>query len=518
MGFSEAHQANLQRVLVALSESASCNTEADVSQLKNLVLLSEEFLGVCSEMKKARHALAISEVTIERLETAERDKERQLSSHRHEISSLHADVMQTDAHITALRAELASQKEGFEGILMELKDEMDYKDGLLTEYQSSKTDSQSPQQKFNDMSRLAKRLEEAKRLNKSLSHALKMRDIELENCGKMKGLLNFLNAQLTQEKQTTERLEEEVMRLEEELEQMTRLNASLSNQNKSLERVKYMESMRARHLNVQLERMKSRSLSAIEEISPTEGESLYSFTIDQNKLMEDELINYRRQVKDLNSKLGRLTRQLSSMQLENFQLKLAGFTGKHSSQEVNRLEEIENDANSGRDVMGSPKQADRVRSAIDPEVCSALYGTGHQDSLGVSKQKQADDPLLQSSSMNSPSSYPNSPRVYHPMLQYRPELLRALVSEQDATIKLLLDQNSSLQASLEKLSKSSQHHQAQSETLKASLEETRGRLDAALCAESKRTERLTKEMEWASLQLTGVEEEVRSMRKRITVA
>lgn len=488
MAFPEQHQANLQLVLkYAFTEKTSTNYEADLEGLNNLASFADDFLDLYTEHDTLKDSLARSEVTATEIEADLGVKKGMLNSLKDEISALNADLASRDKEITALKRELECQEQEFQEIMVELKEELDAKDELLQDLQLRHTPTNSTQLKLQGPSRLARKLEEARSLNETLIEALKSRDSELENSVRMKGLLDYLNTQLHNEKATTARLSEEVERLVTELDEITTANAVLVKANKDLYRAKRMTSKRVKHLSQQVEYLNSRSLNSSED----EGENLQEFTIEQNKQMEEQLINCKTEVNALERKLTQKTRALASLRTELARMK-QGLLTDTQKRPTSICMSANEPLSAGHDSAEVIIDVENISegAGMKPKTLGRAHFRAKSLEYAINLRHLKVDETL---------------------------MLRERLRHQNATISHLLNEESSLLVALEHLSETNKTLMALNETFKVSLEAADLKLKAEKEARQLQAIAFERELNTMSMVLAAVEQEVRGARQRFSV-
>jgi len=319
IGFPEKHQANLQQVLkYAFSDDRVNEGEAVVAMLHHLSGLAEELVKLHGEHKALKRVFEKVEVRAMDLEGFVRDKDVHMRFLREEITGLSSDLKARDREINNLKEKLVSQEEEFYDVLVELKDELETKEDQLHAYQNE-AESEVSQQMQEEVRTISSKLDEARDLIESMSEALKAKDVELENSVKMRGLLDFLNAQLRSEKQSNLQLTEEVEQLREEIDVANRKVVRLKKDNKTLTKASRQSSKRASFLNDQINKFQNLSL---ESYLSTEDDTLHDFTIDQNKFLEEQLIDYKNEIFQLQQRLEEKSNELNKASQENEDLKL----------------------------------------------------------------------------------------------------------------------------------------------------------------------------------------------------
>lgn len=492
MGFPEEHQDNLHHVLkLTFSESSSADVAGDVQMLDNLAGLAEEFLELAGQQRELKAELAGSVSYGKAIQGALTEKELQLTLLRDRHVAVSEGFSTRERKISALKSKIASQQHEFEGIMIELKAELDSKDELLKVSQSKLADAQIMHEKLKDLKKLSKELDESRRQNEALNKALESWNCDIEKCTKLKGMLDFTTAQLASEKQTTTRFLEDKQKLADEIEELSQMVSVLTIENRGLYKAKYMHSRRVKHLSQQIDSLNALERPSLDETGPIEGENLHQFTIEQNKQMEEQLINYKKQLLELELNFQNQAKELNAHKNECSDLKrklkmgaLIPSPSPFNMRDQTLKKILENEqSHTKENIEGA---------------CGILEGT-FKNRLRAKSHEEAS---LSSKLLKKEEE--SSQRIEKTRLEAR--------------VVNLLAERAKLSLTVEQLSMANRSLQQQADSFKADLETANGELENSRKAKLKDNTILEKEMKCVFQLLFEVESEVKCIRQRYTVA
>lgn len=484
LGFPESHQHTLQRVLkYALTDGHYGEHCADLTALKNMLVICDNFIEALTELADSKDREQDLEEQLRQFNADSRDQLDTIHDLKFLPSNLETEIRERDQKIASLEANLEDQELEFQEIMLELKEDMDSKDDLIRELQEGRTTEETAELN-QKLERLVQKLEEAKTLNQSLIEELKGKEIEKEATSKFKGLLDYLNGQLEKEKLITEQLRFDVANLQDLLDSAYEINENLRQENKQLYNNTRKDARRVKHLSKTIEDLSTKREDFPEVFE--EGESLNSFTIEHNKQMEADFVNYRNQIKTLELQLAKKEKKLMALQ-QKFQAFHENPSKLIEVTNINEHLQAENESLKAtiENFGPAPKTFGRLSKLPSLEF-QPLRVLSAEIFASSSKKSRADETSM----------------------------LRERIKAQDDNISRLLCLKSSLLVSFETLNSANQALSSQKEELQEKLKVLEVKLAEAVQQKNGVSAQLDRELKFMSSILADVEKEVVGIRFR----